>query len=63
MHNAQEPCQVQNMCKTSWKIPKGDNQNVQIKGQTTQWPKDTKEIIKMCKSKDRQLNDQKITKG
>jgi CRISPR/Cas system CSM-associated protein Csm4 (group 5 of RAMP superfamily) len=30
--------------KKSLKIPKGGNQNLYIKEQTTQWPKDTKEL-------------------
>ena len=40
------------------------NQNLSIKeGQTTQWPKDTKGVTRICKSKkDRQHNDQKIPK-
>ena len=40
-------------------IPKGGNQNPQIEGQTTQWPKDTKGVIRIHKSKDRQHNGQK----
>ena len=40
------------------------NQNTSIKeGQTTQWPKDTKEVIRRRQSKkDRQHNGQKIPK-
>ena len=40
------------------------NQKTLIKeGQTTQWPKDTKEVIKIRQSKkDRQHNGQKISK-
>ena len=34
----------------------------QIKGQTIQWPKDTKEVNRNLKSKDRQYNGQKIPK-
>jgi hypothetical protein len=39
------------------------NQKPKIKGQTTQWPKDTKGVIRSRKSKDRQHNGQKIPKG
>ena len=41
------------------------NQNLKIKQeQTTQWPKDTKGVIRNGKSKnDRQHNGQKISKG
>ena len=35
------------------------NQNPYIEGQTTQWPQDTKGVIKIRKSKDRQHNGQK----
>ena len=31
-------------------------------GQTTQWPKDTREVIRCRKTKDRQHNGQKIPK-
>jgi hypothetical protein len=37
-------------------------QNLQIKGQSIQWPKDTKVVIRSCKSKDRQHNGYKIPK-
>jgi hypothetical protein len=41
------------------------NQNLYIEeGQTTQWPKDTKEVIRICiLKKNKQHNDQKIPKG
>jgi hypothetical protein len=35
---------------------------VSIKGQTTQWPQDTKGVIRSRKSQDRQLNDHKKPK-
>ena len=49
------------------KIPKGGNQNPYIEGeeQTTQWPKDTKGVIRIriSKEKNKQHNGQKIPKG
>ena len=41
------------------------NQNPYIEGeeQTTQWPKDTKGVIRIRISKDRQCNGHKIPKG
>jgi hypothetical protein len=40
------------------------NQNLYIEeGQTTQWPTDTKGVIRISILKDRQHNDQKIPKG
>jgi hypothetical protein len=39
------------------------NQNLYIEEQTTQWPKDTKGVIRICISKkNKQHNDQKIPK-
>ena len=35
------------------------NQNPKIEEQTTQWPKDTKGVIRIRKSKNRQHNGQK----
>ena len=54
--------------RKSLKIPKGSSeghQKPQIEeGQTTQWPKDTKEVIRSRElKKDRQYNGQKIPKG
>ena len=45
-----------------------NNEKLQIKGETIQWPKHTKVIMRNCKSKDRQYNgqqkkDQKTNKG
>jgi hypothetical protein len=46
------------------KIPKGGNQNPYIEEeQTTQWPQDTKGVIRICKSKDRQYNGKKKPKN
>jgi hypothetical protein len=46
--------------KKSLKIPKGGNQNPYIKEQTTQWPQDTKGVIRILISKkNRQHNGQK----
>jgi Zn/Cd-binding protein ZinT len=39
-----------------------DKQNLQIEGQTIQWPKDTDEINRIYKSKVRQYNGHKIPK-
>ena len=38
-------------------------QNPYIKGQTTQWPQDTKGVFGIRTSKDRQHNGHKIPKG
>ena len=38
-------------------------QNPYIRGQTTQWPQDTKEVLRIRTSKDRQHNGHKIPKG
>ena len=38
-------------------------QNPYIKGQTTQWPQDTKEVLRIRTSKDRQHNGHKIPNG
>ena len=38
-------------------------QNQYIKGQTTQWPQDTKEVLRIRTSKDRQHNGHKIPNG
>jgi hypothetical protein len=35
------------------------NQNLYVKEQTTQWPQDTKGVIRICMSKNRQHNGQK----
>ena len=44
----------------SLKIPKVGNQNLYIEEQTTQWPKDTKGVIRICiLKKNRQHNGQK----
>jgi hypothetical protein len=39
------------------------NQNLYIEEQTIQWLKDTKGVIKICISKNRQYNGYKIPKG
>ena len=39
------------------------NQKPYIKGQTTQWPQDTKWVLRIRTSKDRQHNGYKIPKG
>jgi hypothetical protein len=45
-----------------WRYQRG-HQNPYVKGHAIQWPQDTKGVIRIRMSKDRQYNGHKIPKG